>query len=580
MSNYLGTATYSPEDNKLRLYAFARLSPEDYARIRAHGFIWAPKQELFVAPMWTPERADLLEEWCGEIGDEDKTLVQRQEERAERFEEYSDKRQGDAERARKGVASIADNIPFGQPILIGHHSERHARKDAERIENGMRKAVKMWETSKYWTERAAGALAHAQYKELPQVRARRIKGLEADKRKQEKHLATAVEAHTFWAREDLTEEIVINWTNFHGGGFYLARKEGDRVDWTQKPDVWTGLTHGYPSLYAKRTVEEVIPQALALYPKVIERVTRWIDHFNNRLAYERAMLAESGGTITDQKRPEIGGACKTLWGPRGGWAKIHKVNTVTLTVRHRWSEEGRTFSKNVALDKIRDVMTKAEVEAARAAGQIFAEDERGFLLAGDGVKAPAPAPVVPVEKPDAAPFEQLKDALKAGVKVVVAPQLFPTPADLARRMVELAGVESGHRILEPSAGTGNILAELPGDTVRVAVEINSELAGRTILHQMADVHCKDFLTCNGELGKFDRIIMNPPFVNGSDVIHILKARTMLKPSGRLVAICAGGPRQEKILQPLCDSWERLPEGTFKEQGTNVNTVLLTMGAQP
>lgn len=79
MTEYLGTATYSPEDNKLRLYPDARLSKEDYARFKAAGFKWAPKQELFVAPMWTPERADLLEETCGEIGDEDKSLVERSE---------------------------------------------------------------------------------------------------------------------------------------------------------------------------------------------------------------------------------------------------------------------------------------------------------------------------------------------------------------------------------------------------------------------------------------------------------------------------------------------------------------------
>ena len=49
-------ATYSPEDNKLRLYPLSRLPKELYERVRAAGFIWAPKQELFVAPAWTPDR--------------------------------------------------------------------------------------------------------------------------------------------------------------------------------------------------------------------------------------------------------------------------------------------------------------------------------------------------------------------------------------------------------------------------------------------------------------------------------------------------------------------------------------------
>jgi hypothetical protein len=32
-------------------------------------------------------------------------------------------------------------IPFGQPILVGHHSEGRARRDQGRIESGMRAGV-------------------------------------------------------------------------------------------------------------------------------------------------------------------------------------------------------------------------------------------------------------------------------------------------------------------------------------------------------------------------------------------------------------------------------------------------------
>ena len=59
-------ATYSPDENKLRLYSSTRLDRDLYARVRGAGFIYAPKQELFVAPMWTPEREDLLIELWGE----------------------------------------------------------------------------------------------------------------------------------------------------------------------------------------------------------------------------------------------------------------------------------------------------------------------------------------------------------------------------------------------------------------------------------------------------------------------------------------------------------------------------------
>jgi hypothetical protein len=67
MNTMIYSATYSPEDNKLRLSASSRLDAETYSRVQAASFRWAPKQQIFVAPMWTPERAALCEELAGEI---------------------------------------------------------------------------------------------------------------------------------------------------------------------------------------------------------------------------------------------------------------------------------------------------------------------------------------------------------------------------------------------------------------------------------------------------------------------------------------------------------------------------------
>jgi len=83
------TATYSPEDDKLRLYTGYQVDQEThaYARLITADFSWFPEQQLFVATGWTPERADLLIEFCGKIGDEDRSLVRRCGERAERIQE-------------------------------------------------------------------------------------------------------------------------------------------------------------------------------------------------------------------------------------------------------------------------------------------------------------------------------------------------------------------------------------------------------------------------------------------------------------------------------------------------------------
>ena len=80
------TVTYSPQDDKLRIYPSARLPKEDYDRVKAAGFGWAPRQECFYA-VWTPAREDVAASFAedGEIEDETRTREERAADRAERF---------------------------------------------------------------------------------------------------------------------------------------------------------------------------------------------------------------------------------------------------------------------------------------------------------------------------------------------------------------------------------------------------------------------------------------------------------------------------------------------------------------
>lgn len=179
-------------------------------------------------------------------------------------------------------------------------------------------------------------------------------------------------------------------------------------------------------------------------------------------------------------------------------------------------------------------------------------------------------------------FDSMAEQLKQGVQIVSAPQLFPTPHDLAARMVEIADIRLGMTVLEPSAGTGHIMQAILNDECAgavVAVEINQQLANRLKAEfPLSDIHCRDFLQYSRGNFPVDRIIMNPPFENGSDIKHIQHALTQLKPGGRLVAICANGPRQREKLLPLVDSWEDLPTGTFNQSGTGVNTAMIVIDA--
>lgn len=567
-------STYSPEDNKLRLYSSKRLDEEVYKRVKEQGFRWAPKQELFVAPMWTPSREDLLIELCGEIGDEDTSLVERQEQRAERFEEYRDSRAEDARRAHENAHAIGARFEGGQPILVGHHSEKRARKDKERMDGAMRAAVKMWDTSQYWQDRAKGAIRHAKYKERPDVRARRIKTLEAEQRKCQRS-------------KDQAEKGLKVWTLLHDDTLSgIKKKDGSPTTFAERAVFVAGHSNTasmgtYSDLTAnppRITPEVAQAQAIAMNERAKAHSERWIAHYTNRIAYERAMLDEAGGTLSEQKGCETGGAVRCWASPRGGWSYIQKVNKVTVTVLDNWGNGGTNFTRTIEFDKLAGIMTAAEVQAKRDAGLLYETDDKtGFILM-DSKPAPKPQAAEPVPAPEIKEgIDAMRDALRnGGVSVVVAPQLFPTPAHLAARMVELAELGPDGRLLEPSAGTGAILDAARGTGAEImAFEINPKLCEALRAKGYHAVQA-DFLERRPEeFGLFDVILMNPPFKNGEDIKHIRHAMTFVKPGGRLVALCANGPRQNDQLKPLAASWEVLPEGTFAEAGTNVNTALLT-----
>lgn len=89
------------------------------------------------------------------------TYRERREARADRLREWAEKRERKAEHDYQAARQIADRIPFGQPILVGHHSEGRARRDAARIDAGMRRSIEHAETAARMTARAATIDAQA-----------------------------------------------------------------------------------------------------------------------------------------------------------------------------------------------------------------------------------------------------------------------------------------------------------------------------------------------------------------------------------------------------------------------------------
>lgn len=163
---------------------------------------------------------------------------------------------------------------------------------------------------------------------------------------------------------------------------------------------------------------------------------------------------------------------------------------------------------------------------------------------------------------------------------------FDSPPAVVDRVLELAAIERGMTVLEPSAGLGNIARALrTAGCPTMCVEIDEKRAVALGADGFPSVIVADFLGVTG-LANFDRVVMNPPFAPAqADIDHVLHALNFLKPEGRLVSVMSAGVMfrsNAKTIQFLAlvdemgGTIERLPEGSFRASGTDVNTCIVVI----
>lgn len=166
---------------------------------------------------------------------------------------------------------------------------------------------------------------------------------------------------------------------------------------------------------------------------------------------------------------------------------------------------------------------------------------------------------------------------------------FPTPPDVVERVWSQIGVhqyrDKAPAVLEPSAGTGNLVHEPINRGWDVdCVEVQPHLAQGLEKLAVRRVTCADFTTLP-PTPTYDIVVMNPPFDRERDIDHVTHALKFLKPDGVLVAVMSAGTEWRETKKSLAfqalmtrmnAKWRDLPEGAFAEQGTNVNTVIVTV----
>jgi len=261
--------------------------------------------------------------------------------------------------------------------------------------------------------------------------------------------------------------------------------------------------------------------------------------------------------------PEAAGRPRAAAAPAGPKpVRATVISAGVLGILSRATAEGNTV-------KISDRLSRADYvavnEVLAAAGGKWNRKAQAHLFDGDA------GPV-------------LAALLDAGS--IVRPQdegWFPTPDAVVADMIALAGLEPGMEVLEPSAGEGAITRAVAEAGCAVdCVEVNAKHAG--VIYQAGcarSVTMADFLALPARPA-YDRVLMNPPFAGKADIAHVAHALGFLKPGGRLVAVMAGGVmfRDDRRTSGFRDaaieaggSFTPLPDGAFKESGTDVRTVL-------
>jgi hypothetical protein len=331
------SATYSPEDNKLRLYV-GRVPRDEYERLRAEGWTSTPKQTCDFVATWTPQRRDTALEYADLIEDEDQGPEDRAADRAERFGEYRDKRTSEA-------TGFADRYESG-PTAHGYQSERRAERAARRHDRIGSHACDAWSKADYWQRRTAGVISHALHVSSPGVRMGRIKTIEADLRKRRADIEQSARNWRNWQKlaaitdpAEQTKAVHSYVGRVHQWADYMHPRADKLSEYYQKNKV------SLYSLASHSTDPLTGAELCALFfsnHREPAADDNWTRHFQLRLAYENQMLEAQGGRAAFVEM-QVGG-----WIGKHQIRKVNKSNAtgrvVSVTLRmegNRWGNQAK-----------------------------------------------------------------------------------------------------------------------------------------------------------------------------------------------------------------------------------------------
>lgn len=315
------SATYCPEDNKLRVYLSRRVDRQSYDYLRKVGYVATPKQECSFAAPWSIDAEDAAFDLIAEaddIGDEDTSPAERAAQRAERFAGYRDKRRSEAH-------GLADRFDSG-PSAVGFQSQTRADRAARRLDRVRDRSLCQWSKAEYWQTRTAGVISHALHRSSAHVRRGRILEIEKELRGAETGLEESRKRWRLWKKvSEITDPAQATAIALRLAGSSSSWEEYQHPRKDRKSSLWSLLDdredpitgHEAAAMYLARRHPEGPGEPGS-------RIVRAIDHLKHRLEYENAMLENEGGKAADAEMVV------------GGWInghRIHKINKSPITGR-------------------------------------------------------------------------------------------------------------------------------------------------------------------------------------------------------------------------------------------------------
>ena len=201
-----------------------------------------------------------------------------------------------------------------------------------------------------------------------------------------------------------------------------------------------------------------------------------------------------------------------------------------------------------------DVLDLMRLESERNSGYIKATDrywlETPASVALQQLVAAAETPEDAADKADRERRQKI-EAMTDKLRFAKIDGFFPTPRPIIDMMLKAADIQPTELVLEPSAGIGSIADAIretvPGATVHCIERCPSLAAiitekGHALIADdfMADDWFDSLSPNPARIGRYDKIVMNPPFENGQDGEHVQRAYGRLRVGGTLVAIVGAG----------------------------------------